>query len=72
MNYHRKPEQITPREAEVLRLIAHEYTIQEMAQALFISPHTAISHRKNLMEKWAVKNMAGLVRVGFERGLLKI
>ena len=63
---------ITPRESEVLRLIANEFTIQEMASALFISPHTAISHRKNLMEKWAVKNMAGLVRVGFEKGLLKI
>ena len=72
MNYFRNLDQITPRETEVLQLIANEYTIKEMAQALYISTHTAISHRKNLMEKWDVKNMAGLVRKGFEMGVLNI
>ena len=58
------------REKEVLFLIAHEYTIKEIARHLFISHHTAISHRKNLMKKWDVRNTAGLVRKGFELGHL--
>ena len=61
---------ITNREQEVLRLVAYEKTSQEIARELFISNHTAISHRKHLMEKLSVKNTAGLVRRGFELGLL--
>ncbi len=61
---------ISPREQEVLRLIAYENTSQEIASKLYISNHTANSHRKNLMEKLHVKNTAGLVRRGFELGLL--
>ena len=63
---------ISPREQEVLRLVAYERTSQEIANELFISNHTAISHRKNLMEKLHVKNTAGLVRRGFELGLLRV
>ena len=63
---------ISRREQEVLHLTAQEYTINEIATELYISSHTAISHRKNLMLKLDVKNMAGLVRKGFELGFLKI
>ena len=62
---------ISPREKEVLRLIAYEYTTKEIANELFISTHTVDSHRKKLMEKWMVKNTAGLVRVGFQSGGLR-
>ena len=62
--------QISPREQEVLYLTAHEYSIKMIAQELFISHHTVISHRKNLQIKLAVKNVAGLVRRGFELGYL--
>lgn len=61
---------ISKREIEVLRLIANEYTTKEIATQLFVSPHTIDSHRKKLMEKWDVKNSAGLVRVGFQSGVL--
>ena len=63
---------ISKREKEVLQLIAHEYTTKEIAQTLFISKHTADTHRKNIMSKLDVRNSAGMVRVGFERGLLTI
>ncbi len=63
---------ITRREQEVLQLIAFENTTQEIASKLFISPHTAITHRKNLMYKLEVRNTAGLVRRAFEIGLLTI
>lgn len=63
---------VTTREKEVLKLIASEYTAKEIAHLLFISYHTADSHRKNLCSKLGVRNTAGLVRRGFEIGILKI
>lgn len=65
------PSTISKREIEILRLIANEFTTKEIANELFISRHTADSHRKNLMNKLKVKNSAGLVRVGFEKGYLR-
>ena len=61
---------ISTREKEVLHLIAHEYTTKEIAHTLFLSPHTVDSHKKNLKLKLDVKNSAGLVRRGFEMGIL--
>ncbi|PKA84435.1 LuxR family two component transcriptional regulator [Ulvibacter sp. MAR_2010_11] len=52
---------ITPREKEVLEYICKQHTTQEIAEALFISPRTVEVHRKNLLEKTGVKNIAGLV-----------
>ncbi len=63
---------ISKRELEVLRLLAFEHNTKEIAQQLFISNHTVISHRKNLLLKMGVRNTAGLVRRGFELGHLTI
>lgn len=63
---------LSDREKEVLELIAYENTNDEIAQKLYISSHTAKTHRKNLLEKMEVKNTAGLVRRGFELGFLQI
>lgn len=54
--------ELTKREVEVLKLIAQEYTTQEIAEELFISTHTVETHRKNLLSKLQVKNSAGLAR----------
>ena len=61
---------ISKREQEILTLIAYEYTSDEIAKLLYISTNTEISHKKNLMRKLEVRNSAGLVRVGCERGLI--
>ena len=63
---------ISPRERQVLHLVAYEKTSKEIAAQLYISNHTAISHRKNLMDKLKVKNTAGMVRRGFELGLIPL
>ncbi len=63
---------ISNRETQVLKLIADELTTKEIAQLLFISTHTADSHRKNLMQKLGARNTAGLVRRGFENRLLVV
>lgn len=62
---------ITQRETQILNLIAFEFTINEIATRLFISHHTVITHRKNLMNKLKAKNTAGMIRRAFELHLLK-
>jgi len=61
---------ISTREKEVLHLVAHEYTTKQIAHTLYLSPHTVDSHKKNLKMKLDVKNTAGMVRRGFEMGIL--
>ena len=63
---------ISTREDQVLRMIAQEYSADEIAEELFLSVHTVISHRKNLLRKLQVKNAAGMVRRGFELGYLQL
>ena len=53
---------ISPREKEVLQLIGQGFSAKEIADKLFISTHTAISHRKNLITKFAVKNSPELIK----------
>lgn len=61
---------LTTREKEILALIIKEFTTEEIAEKIFVSVKTVESHRSNLMQKLAVKNSAGLVRVAFEKGLV--
>lgn len=61
---------ITQREQEVLELIAQEFTAQEIADQLFVSLNTIITHRRNLLVKMNVKNSVGLVRKAMENGLI--
>jgi len=63
---------ITTREREVLQLVAYEHSTKEIADKLYVSYETALSHRKNIMHKLRVKNAAGMVRVAFERGLMNL
>lgn len=53
---------LSPREKEVLQLIAEQHTSAEIADLLFISEKTVEKHRTHLMEKLNVRNLAGLVR----------
>ena len=61
---------LSSRETEVLLLIAYEYTAKEIASKLYISTHTVDTHRKKLQLKLDAKNTAGMVRRGFEIGVL--
>lgn len=61
---------LTKREKDVLVRIAEEKTTQEIANELFISANTVISHRRNLLVKFDVKNSVGLVKKALEMGLL--
>jgi DNA-binding NarL/FixJ family response regulator len=62
--------ELSERETEVLKLIAAEYTQQQIAEKLFISPHTVIFHRRKLLFKFETKNTAGLIKAAMEKGFL--
>jgi DNA-binding CsgD family transcriptional regulator len=61
----KKPEKkvtagLTEREIDVIKLVAGGKTNKEIAEELFISIHTVISHRKNITEKLGIKSISGL------------
>jgi len=62
---------LSRREKEILKLIAAEYTNQEIAEKLYLSQRTVESHRYSLLQKLNVKNTAGLVRVALQMGLVE-
>jgi len=61
---------LSPREKEILQLIAEEHTSAEIAKMLFISEKTVEKHRTKLMEKLNVRNLAGLVRLAVKYHLV--
>jgi len=65
-------ETLTPREREVLHLVAEGLTSSEIAARLFISPRTAESHRANLMRKLGLRSRTDLVRFAFQRGIVPL
>jgi DNA-binding NarL/FixJ family response regulator len=65
------PEPLSPREREVLQLIAEGKSTKEVAVVLGISVKTAESHRTRMMEKLNVHETASLVRYAIKRGLVQ-
>ena len=51
---------LSERERDVLVLVARGFTNKEIASELNISPHTVISHRKNIVHKTGIRSVAGL------------
>jgi len=63
--------ELSPRETEVLRLVALGYTGQQIADRLGISQSTVETHRAHLMEKLNLRGRAQLVRYALSKGLLE-
>jgi two-component system response regulator NreC len=63
-------ELLSPREREVLRLVALGYTSRQIADQLFLSVKTVGTYRGRLMAKLNLKSRPALVRFALERGLL--
>lgn len=61
---------LTRREKEILNLIASGKTSQIIAQELFLSPLTVDTHRKNLIQKFGVKNVAELIMAAAQQQIL--
>lgn len=61
---------LTPREREVLQLVAEGHTNNSIADTLNISVKTVEKHRANLMAKMKVNDLASLIREGIKQGLI--
>ncbi|MFD2903651.1 response regulator [Sphingobacterium anhuiense] len=62
---------LTRREKEVLTEASLGLTTGQIAEKLFISPHTVESHRKNLIEKFDAKNLSSAIKLALEYGLIR-
>ena len=62
---------LTPREQQVLALLAEGKTNDEIADTLTISHHTVARHRENLMSKLGLHSRSDLVRYAIRKGLIK-
>ena len=65
-------EELTPRQREILALIAEGLTNQQIADKLVLSPFTVATHRQNVMEKLGLHNRVELVRYAIEHGLIQM
>ena len=63
---------LTEREKQIVRYIAMGKTNQQIAQELSISPHTVITHRKNITSKLGIKTISGLTIYALLNGIVKI
>ena len=63
---------LTPREQEVLTLIAEGLTNREIGDSLFISVKTVDRHRENIMRKLDLHNRVALVRYAIAKGLIDV
>lgn len=61
---------LTPRQREILQLIAQGHTTQAVAQALNISVKTVETHRAQLMDRLGIHDVPGLVRYAIRMGLV--
>jgi DNA-binding NarL/FixJ family response regulator len=62
---------LTPRELQVVKLIAEGYTSEEIATALVISRKTVDHHRAKILDKLGMRNGAELTRYAIRRGLVE-
>ncbi|MDN3686585.1 response regulator [Cyclobacterium jeungdonense] len=64
------PKKLSPKETEILKLIAEGQTTKEIAQKLFISTRTVETHRNNMMKKLEVKNTPELINKAAQLNLI--
>jgi len=62
---------LTPRELDVLKLIAEAHTNREIAELLFISVKTVERHRQNILGKLGMRDRVELTRYAIRRGLIQ-
>jgi DNA-binding NarL/FixJ family response regulator len=66
-----QPDILTPRELEVLKLIAEAQTSKQIAEQLVISVKTVERHRQNILDKLGLRDRVELTRYAIRRGLIQ-
>jgi DNA-binding NarL/FixJ family response regulator len=62
---------LTPRESEIVKLVAEGYSSKEIAEMLVISPKTVERHRANVLEKLGLRDRVALTRYAIRHGLIE-
>jgi DNA-binding NarL/FixJ family response regulator len=65
-------EQLTPREREVLQLIAEGYTNKDIADILSLSIKTVAAHRTNLMQKLDLHNLGDVIKYAIHKKIIEV
>ena len=65
------PDPLTPRELQVVKLIAEAHTTEQIARLLVISPRTVERHRENILAKLGMRDRVELTRYAIRRGLVE-
>lgn len=60
---------LSPRETEIIKLIARDFSTKQIAEVLFISEKTVETHRKNILRKTDCSSVVGLVNYAHAHGL---
>lgn len=63
-------ELLTPRQREVLQMVAEGNTSREVAEKLDVSPRTVEAHRADIMDRLGIRDVTGLVRFAVRAGLI--
>ena len=70
-NGEQRADPLTPRETEVVKLVAESYTNRQIAEALVISEKTVDRHRANILEKLGMRDRVELTRYAIRNGLVE-
>jgi DNA-binding CsgD family transcriptional regulator len=63
---------LSPRETTILRMVSLGLTNREIAEKLFLSAHTVITHRKNISSKLGIKSVSGLTVYAIVNNIITI
>jgi len=69
--YHKEMARLTKREIEILELAGKSYSNSEIAEKLYISVHTVLTHRRNIMAKLKIHKCTDLIIYAIKRGFNK-
>jgi DNA-binding NarL/FixJ family response regulator len=64
-------EELTPREEQIVKLVAEAHTTKQIAELLHLSEKTVENHRANAMRKLGMRDRVELVRYAIRRGLIE-
>ena len=68
---HPPDDPLSPRESEILKLVAEGFTTKQIAQMLFIAEKTVERHRANILDKLGMRDRVQLTRYAIRRGLIE-
>lgn len=71
-NYVDNPDNLSPREIEIIKLFADGLSYNDIAKQLFISKRTVETHKKNILDKLALNSTVDLVKYAIKNGIISI